>query len=1027
MEIKEVNSKVLFLAELFRQLKSLQKDKANKLEKATNDFNSKEFELEQAKRQIEKDRNREINDISFLKEVITITKKNYNIIRIYLWLIFIFFTFILIHNFYNNGISIGLYNVTILLIIIISYYSAKDIKEQIYKISGIRTTSDINNFKTPFYYSIFKKPSVNETYKLESKKRTDSINLKYNQKNEEFEKKSKSILLELNNFIHHLNIELDNYIYNLYTSNKENIINFKNDLNKIHQTASSIEDLYDANKKLNFSNTFHSQNYIFSHKENFVINSEVIEFPNYIKFGSTGNLIIETNGQSILKVKDIINDIVLKQLMGIKLSKLKLILYDPIDLGAFFSNFHTLNKDLTGGMIYNSLDDLNEILDSTLRHIAMVVQKLLQNKYRDLDDYNNQNSELAESYKLLILNDFPKSFDDQQLKKLEQIMNSGPKCGIYTILIGVPVLNFISNELVSKLDINEFEPIFKDVDVNNLNDEINEGINKSSNIVVEIDNILLNENSWWMDDSSASIELPLGKRGKDTMSLKFDNKDDNQALMIGKPGSGKSNLLHVIILSAITKYGPKDLEIYLIDFKGGVEFMSYAEYNIPHIRTIALESDREFGLSVIDGVEKELLIRETQFRNAGVQNIEQYNQKYPEKKVPRILFIVDEFQEFFSIDDEIHNEVSLKYDRIIRKGRAFGINSLFSSQTLHGKSIPSSTKELIDIRIALMCGDMDIREIMDDKNLAAKDLTRPGEVIYNAENGKSIGNQRFQAVFVERARINEIIISVSSKVYENPNTKDKFIFRGDLKAFINKQNHPINFIDVYKYKVVRFWIGEPISMDPDFYADFKPSNCQNVFAIGNDIEASKVISSIMFSFIRQIEKIDKVLVCNPLTEVDDGYENFQTAYGKSNIIINTKPSNLEKTIEELYENLIKRKENGEINKSTFFILNSMQKLNKLRSENDISNINFKLISLLDEGPEFGIFLICHFDSLKSMHRTEIKPRFFTHRIAFEMNEEAYYELFGNSRIKQLKNNRIIYYNDETGRTNIIKPYELNQN
>lgn len=91
MEIKEVNSKVLFLAELFRQLKSLQKDKANKLEKATNDFNSKEFELEQAKRQIEKDRNREINDISFLKEVITITKKNYNIIRIYLWLIFIFF------------------------------------------------------------------------------------------------------------------------------------------------------------------------------------------------------------------------------------------------------------------------------------------------------------------------------------------------------------------------------------------------------------------------------------------------------------------------------------------------------------------------------------------------------------------------------------------------------------------------------------------------------------------------------------------------------------------------------------------------------------------------------------------------------------------------------------------------------------------------------------------------------------------------------------------------------------------------
>ena len=85
------------------------------------------------------------------------------------------------------------------------------------------------------------------------------------------------MLLTLETLLKHWNILSKSGISSAFYLRKLKKIKInKNDLNKIHQTTSSIEDLYDENKKLNFSNTFHSQNYIFSHKENFVINSDVI-------------------------------------------------------------------------------------------------------------------------------------------------------------------------------------------------------------------------------------------------------------------------------------------------------------------------------------------------------------------------------------------------------------------------------------------------------------------------------------------------------------------------------------------------------------------------------------------------------------------------------------------------------------------------------------------------------------------------------------------------------------------------------
>ena len=965
----------------------------------------KEFEAERA--ELIREKKNQLNKEDYVSEAVRLSKSVYNKVRISLWFSFAVSISLLILNVYNNGFNFSHYVKFLLVVAAITYYAAKKMGKHINTISSFYNFSQCAA-SPPFFYKLFGQPNLQEI--------SSKLSIQYlSETNEKYD----NLILDSEN---ELNIKMKSII----DSSINNINSAINRLDEFAQTCSTLNNLVGDLKNIKSKQCVFSQQYYFSHFENLLIDNKNYQFPTYFQFGSNGNIHLEKYGNDFNKIKDIIRDIVYRNLLGLKFSKLKLTMYDPIELGAFFSDFHELNKEITGGFVYHTIDELNEILDSTLRHISMVVQKILTNKYNTLDDFNEQNSELAEPYKLLVLNDFPKSFDDYQLGKIKQILSSGPKCGVYTIIIGD--ISQLGLSSINSMDMSKTTPILNELNVDALVESINKGTIAAGSITVDLYTILNQENDWWTNDSSSLIELPLGKKGKEIQSLKFDNKDDNQALMIGKPGSGKSNLLHVIILSAITKYGPNDLEIYLIDFKGGVEFMSYAEYKIPHLRTIALESDREFGLSVIDGVDKELLRRETLFRNNGVQNIEQYNQKNPNQKIPRILFIVDEFQEFFKIEDDIKEQVSLKYDNIIRKGRAFGINSLFSSQTLDGHSIPRSTKELIDIRIALMCGDNDVREIMDDKNLAAKDLSRPGEAIYNAENGKVNGNQRFQAVFVERNSINEIIAKVANKSTSGYNFKDQFIFRGDVLAKINKENHPINHPENLKFKALRLWIGEPVSMDPDCFVDVKQVASQNVIVIGNNEDSAALFSSIIYSLKHQQNKIEKLHIMNPLTDVDDGFEYFNEAYGELGKIEYTKVAELDNVLDEINTTIENRKNSNKSEETVMFVLNSINKIPRLR-EDHLECLFDRLFTILNEGPELGVHCFIHCDSLLSLKRTNLNTYFslFNHRIVFNLSQEGFYDVIGTNSIKSLKQNRLVYYTDELGKYQIIKPYELINN
>src|SRR5207244_7196254 len=136
--------------------------------------------------------------------------------------------------------------------------------------------------------------------------------------------------------------------------------------------------------------------------------------------------------------------------------------------------------------------------------------------------------------------------------------------------------------------------------------------------------------AWWSGDSRGGISVPLGRAGAlQRQILSLGQGTAQHALVAGKTGSGKSTLLHALITQLALNYSPDEVELYLVDFKKGVEFKTYATHELPHARVVAVESEREFGLSVLQRLDAELRHRGERFRQAGVTDLNAFRQMQP--------------------------------------------------------------------------------------------------------------------------------------------------------------------------------------------------------------------------------------------------------------------------------------------------------------------------------------------------------------------------------------------------------------
>ena len=274
--------------------------------------------------------------------------------------------------------------------------------------------------------------------------------------------------------------------------------------------------------------------------------------------------------------------------------------------------------------IWTESSQFEQKLVDLTKHMENIFQKYLRNDFATIEEYNTFAGEVAEPYHVLVIANFPTGFTENAAKRIMSIASSGARCGVYTLMsidtnaksmhgIDVADLEEYANTFEWKKDcfssvdsqLKELPLVFDapppPSQFVNIVKNVGEASKDMRRVEVSFTRIApKKEEELWSLSAAAGIDCPLGRAGAMKLQhLKLGKGTSQHVLIAGKTGSGKSTFLHALITNIALYYSPNEVQFFLIDFKKGVEFKTYATANMPHASVIAIESDREFGVSAL--------------------------------------------------------------------------------------------------------------------------------------------------------------------------------------------------------------------------------------------------------------------------------------------------------------------------------------------------------------------------------------------------------------------------------------------
>lgn len=800
-----------------------------------------------------------------------------------------------------------------------------------------------------------------------------------------------------------------------------------------------------------------------------------VSLPLALNFPNQGSLLFETPDTGDATVIGALNNIILRLLATTPPGKLSFTIIDPVSLGQNFSGLMHLGdyeESLINRRIWTQRDQIEERLAEQGEHIEKVIQMYLRNEYETITEYNEKAGSVAEKYHFLVVADFPASFSDIAAKRLQSIAQSGPRCGIFTLIHWdtrqpmpgdfVPdelrknsicirrtgtefVLNKQQTELGATLACDP--PPDPDLAVN-LVHKIGQSSIDSNRVQVPFVQIAPKPEDLWTLETTSELRIPVGRTGATKFQYLAIGKGTRQhALFAGKTGSGKSTLFHVIITNLALACSPEQVEFYLIDFKKGVEFKCYATKHLPHAKVVAIESDREFALSVLQRVDDELKRRGDIFRKLGVQDIPGYKREGGVEPMPRSLLIIDEFQEFFVQDDPIAQSASLLFDRIVRQGRAFGIHVLLGSQTLGGAySLARATLGQMSIRVALQCNEADSYLIMDENNSAPRLLSRPGEGIYNDAAGAMEGNSPFQVVWLpddERDTWLDQVHDLAEKKHKH--YPHPIVFEGNAPSDIKENDllrAALDSTPTAPPVTGRCWLGAPNSIKGPTEAGFQRQSGSHMLVVGQRDEALLTMIGVSMlalaaQFPRDAAKF--VLFHGAVPGSTEAAFLDQIVKAIPQEIVVASGLEISSTMNDLAVDLKARLANetpANTAPATFLFIHGLHKFKKLRHEDDFSfssgdsesgpNPGAQLNQLITEGSSLGMHIFTTVDTLNSVNRFMNRKALteFEMRVVFQMSANDSASLIDSPRAGDLGLHRALFYNEHEGSIETFRPYAL---
>lgn len=525
--------------------------------------------------------------------------------------------------------------------------------------------------------------------------------------------------------------------------------------------------------------------------------------PHAIPFPFAHALVLSENNAA---QRCLAHHLLLRLLSVLPPGQLELTLIDPLKLGQSIEPFLPLLKVeqlVPQQSVLTRSDEIEAALDKLTNEVEEMIQHRFNDKASNWSEYNVDNADNPLRYKVALLFDAPEQLSDKSLWFLQRLCENGPRCGVLPIIATngqrMEDRRYERFHTVLGTSTMPLDALLRGVDSGcdgllfgyqteqwpqqDLLDGFISAIGASYTAKARFNKSMPD---LWADfgkgeTTIGGFNIPIGwTPADDTVPLVLGaTASEHHALLAGKTGSGKSNLLHVMIHSLCEKYAPGEVDLYLLDYKESTEFNIYASPPLPHARLVATESDPEYGVTVLQHLADELEERARIFKAVGVRDFAEYRNTSCQQ-LPRVLLVIDEFQVLFSEGRQVADAAEQRLSQLLKQGRSFGIHILLATQTLKGISALSIGALITQLgcRIALACGQEDSAMILGGNNWAAAELHSPPEGVINNANGAKSGNVKFLIPLAESTFSREHIKQLSERAAQRGAVAKTRIFTG---------------------------------------------------------------------------------------------------------------------------------------------------------------------------------------------------------------------------------------------------------
>lgn len=269
--------------------------------------------------------------------------------------------------------------------------------------------------------------------------------------------------------------------------------------------------------------------------------------------------------------------------------------------------------------------------------------------------------------------------------------------------------------------------------------------------------IMLLEHLDDLDGRKGYLNILVGQNAENKMVIK-DVADMPHLLVSGTTGSGKTVFLHSVIISLMHQYSADNIDFLIIDPKQ-TDFTFFE--GLPNLYGQKVVTDCEEALEMIRKINAEDKETRTELlRKAKCKDIVSYNNQNQDKKIKRLVVIIDEYADLIASADQngTRKEFESILNMLAQRVRNLGINLIVATQRPSAKIVTGNIKANIPCRVSFrLASHTDSMTILDEPG--AEDLLGKGDMIIKTENSVD----RLQGLFITEEQLQQFVDDYVSK------------------------------------------------------------------------------------------------------------------------------------------------------------------------------------------------------------------------------------------------------------------------